>query len=58
MRHLTVLATVASITLGAVGFASPAFAQSYPQRPISLIVGYAPGGPVDTSARTFAKYLG
>lgn len=58
MRHFTLLATVASITLGAVGFSTTAFAQDYPSRPISLIVGYAPGGPVDTSARTFAKYLG
>jgi len=58
MRHFTVLATAASITLGAVGFGTNAFAQDYPQRPVSLIVGYAPGGPVDTSARTFAKYLG
>jgi tripartite-type tricarboxylate transporter receptor subunit TctC len=58
MRHFTLLATVASITLGAVGFGTTAFAQDYPQRPVSLIVGYAPGGPVDTSARTFAKYLG
>jgi len=58
MRHFTLLATVASITLGAVGFGTTAFAQNYPQRPVSLIVGYAPGGPVDTSARTFAKYLG
>lgn len=58
MRHFTLLATVASITLSAVGFSTTAFAQDYPSRPISLIVGYAPGGPVDTSARTFAKYLG
>lgn len=58
MRHFTPLATVASIILSAVGFSTTAFAQDYPSRPISLIVGYAPGGPVDTSARTFAKYLG
>lgn len=30
----------------------------WPAQPIKLIVGYSPGGPVDTSARTFAKYLG
>nr|WP_236844449.1 tripartite tricarboxylate transporter substrate binding protein [Bordetella sp. 15P40C-2] len=33
-------------------------AASYPDRPIRLLVGYAPGGPVDTTARVFAKYLG
>lgn len=31
---------------------------TWPVQPIKLIVGYSPGGPVDTSARTFAKYLG
>ncbi len=31
---------------------------AWPAQPIKLIVGYSPGGPVDTSARTFAKYLG
>lgn len=31
---------------------------TWPAQPIKLIVGYSPGGPVDTSARTFAKYLG
>lgn len=37
----------------------PAHAQdTYPDRPIRLLVGYAPGGPVDTTARVFAKYLG
>ncbi|WP_454690732.1 Bug family tripartite tricarboxylate transporter substrate binding protein [Achromobacter aloeverae] len=36
--------------------AAPAQA-AYPDRPIRLLIGYAPGGPVDTSARIFAKYL-
>ena len=31
---------------------------NWPERPIRLLVGYAPGGPVDSTARTFAKYLG
>lgn len=39
--------------------AAPALADSkYPDRPVRLLVGYAPGGPVDTTARVFAKYLG
>ena len=38
--------------------ASAAHADTYPDRPIRLLVGYAPGGPVDTTARVFAKYLG
>lgn len=35
-----------------------AHAATYPDRPVRLLVGYAPGGPVDTTARVFAKYLG
>lgn len=31
---------------------------SWPERPVKLLVGYAAGGPVDVTARTFAKYLG
>lgn len=31
---------------------------AYPSRPIKLLVGYAPGGPVDTAARIYADYLG
>ncbi len=31
---------------------------AWPAQPIKLVVGYSPGGPVDTTARTFAKYLG
>ena len=59
MKHLTFAATAACLAIGALTYGSSALAQAYPQqRPISLIVGYAPGGPVDTSARTFARYLG
>ncbi len=29
----------------------------YPDRPVSLIVPYAPGGMIDTSARAFAEFL-
>ena len=36
----------------------PAFAQSYPSRPITLIVPYAPGGSVDAVARVIAPRLG
>jgi tripartite-type tricarboxylate transporter receptor subunit TctC len=35
-----------------------AMADNYPTRPVKLIVGYAPGGPVDTAARIYADYLG
>ena len=32
-------------------------AQSYPTRPVLLIVGYSAGGPLDTSARLIAHWL-
>jgi tripartite-type tricarboxylate transporter receptor subunit TctC len=53
------------IRLGAAAFAASvvsgtrAFAQSnYPQRPIRLIVPYAPGGVVDAVARNWAQRMG
>lgn len=37
------------------GQAGPALAQSYPQRPIQLIVPTGPGGTLDVSARLLAS---
>jgi len=34
-----------------------AMAQTYPTRPVHLLVGYAAGGPLDTSARLIAQWL-
>jgi tripartite-type tricarboxylate transporter receptor subunit TctC len=49
---LTALAG-AGVTLAA----SPTFAQSYPDRPIKLIVPFPPGGPMDVMARMVGQQL-
>ena len=35
-----------------------AFPQSYPAKPVRIMVGYAPGGGVDTTARMVGQSLG
>jgi tripartite-type tricarboxylate transporter receptor subunit TctC len=50
---------VAAVTLVlALAAAPPARPQSYPSRPIHMIVGYAPGGTGDILGRIIANQLG
>ena len=49
-RRSLVLATASALTLASLG-ASQALAQSWPSRPIKLVVGFPPGGGIDTVAR-------
>jgi tripartite-type tricarboxylate transporter receptor subunit TctC len=39
------------------GIAAPSFAQTYPSRPVSIIVPYPAGGPTDTLARILAEHM-
>ena len=48
----TMLAAAALAVAGAVG------GQSFPSRPVTLTVGFAPGGGTDTAARIIAQKLG
>ena len=46
-----------AIILSALLASSCAFAQSYPAKPVRMIVGYPPGGPTDVIARTVAQKM-
>jgi len=50
---------VAALALAAVQclLPGPGFAQSYPSKPVRLIVGFPAGGPADIFGRTFAQGL-
>ena len=54
LRRATVLAAVALL---ASGLAS-ADSAPYPSKPITIVVGYPPGGSTDLTARTVAAELG
>ncbi len=43
--------------LGAAGLAAPALAQSYPNRPITMIVPFSAGGTADIFGRMIAEHL-
>lgn len=45
---------LALAVLAALAFASPAFAQNFPSRPVTIIVPFAAGGPADITGRIVA----
>ena len=55
-RATTILAAIASTVLAAAAVA-PASAQSYPNRPITIIVPFAAGGPTDVLARVLGERM-
>jgi tripartite-type tricarboxylate transporter receptor subunit TctC len=58
MLKTKIIRTLIAATLAAsAGIAMDAAAQDYPNRPITMVVAYAAGGPVDTVARIFGSRL-
>ena len=55
-RALLVSGIALGMAFGA-GFATQALAQSYPDKPIKMIVPFPPGGPIDTMARLTGQDL-
>lgn len=55
VRHIALHTTTAALLLGAL--ALPSQAQTYPSRPLRLIVASAPGGSPDINAREMAAEL-
>ena len=47
-----------ALALLAVATAGPAYAQAYPNKPVSLIVPFAAGGPTDVMARIVGERMG
>jgi len=54
MRKIVAFAAVSFTLIGAMQAAQ---AQNYPTRPVTLVLGFAPGGPSDVMARIFSRKL-
>jgi tripartite-type tricarboxylate transporter receptor subunit TctC len=49
---------IAAIALALLAFVAPAYADTFPSRPITLIVPFPPGGSTDLAARLMADKMG
>jgi tripartite-type tricarboxylate transporter receptor subunit TctC len=50
-RHTVLIAALALLSL------SPVQAQDWPNRPVTMVIAFAPGGPLDTLARNLQPFL-
>ena len=51
------IAQATLVCLLTIAFAAPAGAQAFPNKPVKIIVGFPPGGPLDTHARVLVDQL-
>lgn len=57
ITQLTRKLLAAAFTLCAIGSTAQALAQTYPTKPIKLVLGFAAGGPTDVMGRALAQKL-
>lgn len=57
LKRARVLAPSLLALLG-LQFCAAAFAESFPDRPVKIVVGFAPGSGIDSASRLFAQELG
>jgi tripartite-type tricarboxylate transporter receptor subunit TctC len=57
MRYLRKTWPAVALAISMAFIGAPTLAQEYPMKPVRLIVGFAPGGPVDSTARIIAANL-
>ena len=53
----TIRSCITSVLLATLAFSAPASAQTWPDKPVRLVVAFAPGGLIDTFARTLQPRL-
>ncbi|TWG87442.1 tripartite-type tricarboxylate transporter receptor subunit TctC [Cupriavidus gilardii J11] len=57
LQYKTTFSTLACAALAGILAASPVAAQTYPDQPVQVLVGWSAGGIIDATARAFARSI-